>query len=432
MIFIAGIGKLPRCHLNGALLSKSLDYLDCVVAFTIKSHILDAYKFLASNYCDGDKVYLIGFSRGAFTARALAAMIEKVGLITKGNENLLDLAYQCYIAWEYNGDSGIDLITEFKRTFTKGQISIHFMGLWDSVNSVGLINDKLFPYTSELSNVHHIRHAVSIDERRGRYKQCLFESYTYNPLFFIFEDPYAKVGDDCIGNTRRNKKNINIRGRDDDIFCEGNNDSTVEQNIHPTFYDVQEKWFVGDHCDLGGGWYENPQYNKNGLTNLSFNWMVANAYECGVKFNTEEFKKLIENNNPEKDILYCKHDTLSLKIINRCVNPCLKFLRLPLIPRKKQNVCDENSIIASLFWWIAEIIPLGNKIENAEGKWENNYYPNLGRPRKIPKDAQLHWSVYAKLQADKEYNPSNIPTPIDDIRKSNNFGIKDEFVNVEL
>ena len=48
------------------------------------------------------------------------------------------------------------------------------MGLWDSVNSVGILWDRMFPYTIKTANVDHIRHAISIDEKRSKYKQQLF------------------------------------------------------------------------------------------------------------------------------------------------------------------------------------------------------------------------------------------------------------------
>lgn len=62
-----------------------------------------AYKFLMNYYRGGDKVYLIGFSRGAFTARVLAAMIERVGLLTIGQDEIIPSAWEIYKSWEYAG-----------------------------------------------------------------------------------------------------------------------------------------------------------------------------------------------------------------------------------------------------------------------------------------------------------------------------------------
>lgn len=53
--------------------------------------VCDAYKYLMDFYRPGDKIYLFGFSRGAYTARALAGMIQRVGLLNPGNYNQIPL-----------------------------------------------------------------------------------------------------------------------------------------------------------------------------------------------------------------------------------------------------------------------------------------------------------------------------------------------------
>lgn len=53
--------------------------------------LCNAYKYLMDYYRAGDKVYIFGFSRGAYTARALAGMIQKVGLLPPGNHNQIKL-----------------------------------------------------------------------------------------------------------------------------------------------------------------------------------------------------------------------------------------------------------------------------------------------------------------------------------------------------
>ena len=43
----------------------------------------DAYSFICQNYCEGDEVFLFGFSRGAYTARCIGGLIGFAGLIGK-------------------------------------------------------------------------------------------------------------------------------------------------------------------------------------------------------------------------------------------------------------------------------------------------------------------------------------------------------------
>ena len=64
--------------------------------YGITKNIGDAYRFLMETYEPGDRVYLFGFSRGAYTARAVAAMIHKCGLLEPGNHNLLPYALKLF------------------------------------------------------------------------------------------------------------------------------------------------------------------------------------------------------------------------------------------------------------------------------------------------------------------------------------------------
>lgn len=77
--------------------------VDAAVAYSLDHHIMVAYKFLMDYYKCGDRVYLFGFSRGAFTARVLAGMIERVGLLTCGQEEIIPSAWEIYKTWELQG-----------------------------------------------------------------------------------------------------------------------------------------------------------------------------------------------------------------------------------------------------------------------------------------------------------------------------------------
>src|SRR2546425_7407147 len=60
--------------------------------YGISDNIADAYQFLMRAFEPGDQVYVFGFSRGAYTARALCGMLHVVGLLTEGNEGLIPYA----------------------------------------------------------------------------------------------------------------------------------------------------------------------------------------------------------------------------------------------------------------------------------------------------------------------------------------------------
>jgi len=70
--------------------------MDLATAWLLPVHVMDAYRFLMRYYKDGDRIFIFGFSRGAYTARALAAMIHSVGLLSAGNEELVPYAWSLF------------------------------------------------------------------------------------------------------------------------------------------------------------------------------------------------------------------------------------------------------------------------------------------------------------------------------------------------
>lgn len=186
-------------------------------------NISDAYRFLMSVYEEGDAVYLFGFSRGAYTARAVAAVLHSLGLLRPGTENLLPYALT-YWQTDLGPESpGAAVCQEFKTKLGR-PCRVHFVGVWDTVSSVGYLNNfRTFPHTAHNSEVAHVRHAVSIDERRSTFRQNLMSP-------------------------------------------------AVPQQ------DVKNVYFAGVHSDVGGGYAP----NEAGLAKIAFEWMMREAQNCGL------------------------------------------------------------------------------------------------------------------------------------------------------
>ena len=135
---------------------------------------------------------MFGFSRGAFTARFLARMISTVGLLSKGNEEMVPFAYRTYQEYEMGTGSKFktaqeaeDYMKSFKTTFCRAKTKIHFLGLFDTVSSVGYFENpfsfskkKYLP--SVLETATHVRHAVAIDERRCKFRPALLQQDKMN------------------------------------------------------------------------------------------------------------------------------------------------------------------------------------------------------------------------------------------------------------
>ncbi|OAX37702.1 hypothetical protein K503DRAFT_857190 [Rhizopogon vinicolor AM-OR11-026] len=192
----------------------------------------------------GDKICIFGFSRGAYTARALAGMVHKVGLIPRCNHQQVPFAYNMY---SRDDPQGWDESNAFKKAFSI-DVKIEFVGIWDTVSAVGLIPRRL-PFTHANDSIKYFRHALSLDERRVRFKPSTSE--------------------------RPNEKD---RCRVKHDVGEGN--------------DVEEVWFAGCHCDVGGGSVKND--TRNSLARIPLRWMIRECFkaELGILFRQDTFKEI--------------------------------------------------------------------------------------------------------------------------------------------
>jgi uncharacterized protein (DUF2235 family) len=228
-----GVGTLPE---PGALtgFEKRLSEAKALAFGTdIEAKVGTAYAHLMEVWQPGDLVFLFGFSRGAYTARVLAALLHSLGLLPPGNTHLIP--YVLRIFGSLRGqphDSGEywKLSNSFRWTFARPipgredrHFPVHFVGVWDTVASVGWVwNPASYPYTHSNPSVAIVRHAVSIDERRWFFRQNLIGA---------------------------------VEGQD-----------------------ANERWFAGVHSDVGGGYPE----DEGGLWRAAFEWMLKEARQKGL------------------------------------------------------------------------------------------------------------------------------------------------------
>ena len=160
---------------------------DSAIGSSFAEHVMGGYKFLMRYYSPGDEIYFIGFSRGSYIARFLSEMLDYIGLLEAGNEELTRFAWKTFAKWQQRrGDTEEDrtekkklfeFMKAFRETFSRPVSRIKFMGLFDTVNSVprfesAWMQRSKFPYTAR-SSAKTIRHAVGIDERRAKFRQDL-------------------------------------------------------------------------------------------------------------------------------------------------------------------------------------------------------------------------------------------------------------------
>lgn len=216
-----GVGT-PSTYSSFLPITNKLKFgLGAAFGYGLSDNILQAYKFLMKNYNEGDKVSLFGFSRGAYTVRAIAGFVHTCGLMFPNNENLLPEAMRIY------NDRSSNVNVDFKATFSR-PCPIHFLGLFDTVTSVGWVyNPKTLRATTNNSSVLNIRHAIALDERRAFFRQ----------------------------NTWGRKFSDN--------------------------QDFKEVWFAGVHSDIGGGY----PLDRSALSNIALEWMIKEAMSRGILFS---------------------------------------------------------------------------------------------------------------------------------------------------
>ncbi|KAI8392596.1 Uncharacterized alpha/beta hydrolase domain (DUF2235) [Nakaseomyces glabratus] len=446
-------------------LSSFRNMLDSMFAFNIGSHVQAAYSFLIKYYETGDRIYMFGFSRGAFIARVLAGMIEKVGLLSKGQDNLVQMAWKVYIKWEYEKQPiqpnyTTTLVQEFKKTFCRNEvIKITFQGLFDSVNSVGIFRDKLFPCTQKCQIVEHVRHCLSLDERRGKFKQFCIEPTLLLPKKTILSYRHyicpSQEHTPEFHNANHSKLSITTRGVKLNQNKIQSNTSFV--NIEGTFKyepiealcdsaytsipDLIEMWFPGDHADVGGGWALDGETMESS-SNISLRWMISEAIKFGVSFNPTALKNYTDQATSVGSLFADTHDYLKLHVTRHDIKLDFKKNRVDIngfdlaplanirailkagYEKKLYNAIARNDLIIKakygarcgrlkqflvFVWWLLEFIPVSLKLDKPDGSSREICFPNLGRSRHVPEYALLHWSVFWKLRFSKNYRPTNLP-----------------------
>jgi len=311
-----------------------------------------------------DKICIFGFSRGAYTARALAGMIHKVGLLPAGNRQQVPFAYKMYtldddLGWKQSG--------HFKQAFSV-DVKVDFLGAWDTVCSVGLIPHTL-PLTYSNAGVRYFRHAIALDERRAVYQ--------VNHWHLGNADNY-----ECIDNEKTN---------------------------------VREVWFAGCHSDVGGGSVLNE--TRNSLARISLRWMIQECFrtKTGIQFLPDALEALgldlrtrhHAQDNPSQQPLVtgAMGAPRDPNTINDSVTPAEAST---LTTNEEEELADALSPMHDKLdnvkaWWILECLPLRHRRQYEGMDTPRHYWSvNFGRPRELLKPRRdgrilVHRSVKTRM-----------------------------------
>lgn len=230
--------------------------------FGFGKNVRDLYTELVHVYEPGDHLYLFGFSRGAYTVRALSGLIQYCGILDSkkvGHDSLKRCVNDCWTAFRreafqrvsesqrHDNQPAADTSMEDRkrrenfgailddRHLPDGAVTIDFVGVWDTVGAVGMPHERLralfnwiypmrFSELTPSSRIKRACHALSLDDDRR----------TFHPELWN------------------------------------------EKGIRAT--QVDQVWFAGVHSNVGGG------YVKHGMSLVALDWMMAEAERCGLRF----------------------------------------------------------------------------------------------------------------------------------------------------
>jgi len=245
------------------------NFYEGVTGASLADKVEEGYSWLADNYSEGDEIFLIGFSRGAYTARCIGAFINWAGLLRKHELIWFRTIWESYQQRKPDDPKSIEAAAETLRKYTgryptrdaqetssdaikegvevektptsavervKEKVSwakappIKALCVWDTVGSLGIPGNYMTPAIQNLfsffdpglgANVENAFHALALAEERNDFSPTLF-----------FQDP-REIRD------------------------------TWPRQV------LRQMWFPGEHSDVGGGWIE------HGSSDVTLAWMIG-------------------------------------------------------------------------------------------------------------------------------------------------------------
>lgn len=198
----------------------------------INRQIKRSYGYLASRYRVGDRIYLMGYSRGAYAVRSLAGIIDRVGLLRRESATERNIR-QAYRLYECSADG--QAAAAFATAHCRDSVPIEMIGVWDTVKSLGINAPVLWRLSVARHAFHNHAlgrcvkrgyHALGRDETRVVYRPVLWES-----------DP-----------------------------------------SHPA--QIEQVWLKGTHGDVGG--QLGGRHHVRPLSNIPLVWMLERAQAAGL------------------------------------------------------------------------------------------------------------------------------------------------------
>jgi uncharacterized protein (DUF2235 family) len=239
----SGVGTQFGSRVRGGMFGYGLDQV-----------VIDSYEWLIDHYEDGDEIFIFGFSRGAYTARSLAGLVAKCGLLMPGAPLGVNQIYRRYhlgseartlwtlYAEQQAGTAGALSVEEQWMLKYSPRVPIKLVGVWDTVGALGVPAFHIpgisrasfgFLHTGLRIPIQHGFHALAVDEHREAFAPTLWTKHETA--------------------------------------------TAPERSLSS----VEQRWFVGAHANVGGG------CESDLLAQLPLRWMMAKASALGLAFRSD-------------------------------------------------------------------------------------------------------------------------------------------------
>lgn len=205
---------------------------DVVFGRGINRQIRRAYGYLASRYRPGDRIFLMGYSRGAYAVRSLAGVIDMMGLLRAESATVRNVR-NIYRHYECAPDAPV--ARAFAAVHCHENVEIEMIGVWDTVKSLGLN----MPFLWRLSAPRHAFH----NHRLGTSVKHGFHALARNETRVAYAPVMWETRPEWNGN-------------------------------------LVQMWFRGTHGDVGG--HLTNAHATRPLSNIPLVWMLQQAEGCGL------------------------------------------------------------------------------------------------------------------------------------------------------
>ena len=223
--YLSGVGTSWHNWLTGGMFGRGLS-----------ENIRLGYRWLARKHRAEDRIFVFGFSRGAYSARSCVGLIRKAGLVNSTDLDAVARAYRLYRNKDVAPDD--EAAVRFRAANSR-EVRVRFIGVWDTVGALG-VPLKRIPFGADYYRWHdtrlskivdHAYHAIAIDEQRKDYPAAVW--------------------------TERKAAETEA---------------------------VEQRWFVGAHSNVGGGYDKTP---PDGLAKIPLRWMQDKAELAGLRLRAK-------------------------------------------------------------------------------------------------------------------------------------------------